>query len=101
MTLVEFLLARITEDEIIAGTLQVVDDLLVAHGEDAGRTPLLSPARALAECAAKRKIIKLVDEYQTGHISDDFAGDVMGDEILSDLASVYADHPDYQQEWTA
>ena len=89
MTLTEFLLARISEDE--------------ADVEGAG---LLGWAlcyderRVLAECAAKRQILSwyvnqreyVTDKYDEGY-----------HEALSDcvkrLAAVDADHPDYNPEW--
>ncbi|UXM92517.1 DUF6221 family protein [Paenarthrobacter sp. JL.01a] len=67
------------------------------------------PARVLAECAAKRAIIELhrrlfaaphsicnrCTDYTTGD-ADDYPCDT-----LCALATIYKDHPDYQQEWAA
>lgn len=113
MTITEFLLARITEDEVKA-TLRTV------HAEDCGWIPNEAgysypcncgvPERMAAECAAKRAIIGLHGR------NADIYGEAMGDtctmctetgpdaqgwpcDTLRALAAVYAGHPDYQQEW--
>lgn len=64
------------------------------------------PARVLADVAAKRAIVDAFVEYR-----DELAGapgaemrDVGRmeglEEAVRHLAAVYADHPDYDQEWT-
>jgi hypothetical protein len=45
------------------------------------------PARVLAECAAKRRIVEM------------YAGQHGQPYVLHFLALPYADHPDYRQEW--
>lgn len=50
------------------------------------------PARVLREITAKRAIIEDLD-YGGGEMGD------AQDHVTRRLASVYADHPDYQQEW--
>lgn len=50
------------------------------------------PARILAECAAKRAILKGFEPF--GEIDD-----INAPEILGILAAVYANHPDYLPEW--
>ena len=61
------------------------------------------PARVLAECEAKRRIVELHDqELKVALRNRDasaFGGEVMHDLVLCALASVYADHPDYRDEW--
>lgn len=92
VTLTEFLLARIAEDEQTA-----------RPGFEAGQqygTPWhwRSPARVLAECEAKRQMLKycgVVDDFQ-----DEYAVGLR-DEILSALAKPYTGHSDYQEEWNA
>jgi hypothetical protein len=56
------------------------------------------PARVLAECEAKRRIIgdRLFRESQRPDVLS-----IFGERIMSTLALPYADHPDYRQEWTA
>ena len=54
-----------------------------------------SPARVLAECAAKRAVIEyLAPDLGRGYSSSDTA-----EEVLRILALPYADHPDYDEAW--
>ena len=62
------------------------------------------PARVLAECAAKRRIVEQCEEMCERDRMDAGTGywEVAADASLAAvraLASVYADHPDYRQEW--
>ena len=87
--LAKFLLARIAEDE---GTG-------------------FAPARDLAECEAKRRIVersldeaslyRYVFETIRPHDDDDYtSGALWGlDYALRALAVPYASHPDYREEW--
>ena len=107
MTIIEFLEARIAEDEALARQ----------EDEDYADTTLLptydsyhqynwNTARVLAECAAKRAIIEQHRVAQWFSVPE---GCVTCREhavpvqfpcsTVRALASVYADHPDYQQEW--
>jgi len=107
--LAEFLLARIAEDE--TGARQAVgdgpaswtarpywftaslsadipgvttDELHLDHAQHIARW---DPARVLAECEAKRRVVMFMsDEYHEP-------------EVLGLLALPYADHPDYREEW--
>lgn len=129
MTLTEFLLARIAEDETAAqdagsdawttcpfdgkpqpwespedrqfhfdtpshadecGVQDSQGDVVVYDegrptGEQARHIARHDPARILRECKAKRRLV-----------GDEWSEDP---ETLGILASVYADHPDYRQEW--
>jgi hypothetical protein len=96
-TLADFLLARFAEDEADAQA-EVARDL-VAHGETdpfyAYR--FMDPARVLAECEAKRRIVELLaaggrDEARAGM-------DAARERLLPLLALPYADHPDYRPGW--
>jgi len=81
-TLTEFLLARIAEDEArVAGFWQ---------GEDPDF--FWGPDRIRSECQVHRRIVERVYEEHG------LRGELL-DGILHDLAAVYADHPDYRQEW--
>ena len=114
MTLTEFLLARIAEDEADPwrGAELIGTDRVVGRAE---REALAADerewvARALAECVAKRRIVNghtgwhvcpnLTDEGYTDY------GDGSGDEweaicpTLRTLAAIYADHPDFNPDWT-
>ena len=133
MTITEFLLARITEDEEaanyantgvrweswnrswdtepqrdIAGGGVRLFTVPEMYDEHVARH---DPARALAECKAKRRIVELhpprwqeversrkmgEDEVRVERVAGPFY-----DEELRILASVYANHPEYDQDWRA
>lgn len=102
MTITEFLEARIAEDEAQAKESQHYEDDI---WETAG---WWNPTRVLAECAAKRKLIAISEEVERMdyQITQEWGGsgeaiDGTADDMLKAMASVYADHPDYQQEWAA
>jgi hypothetical protein len=141
MTLTEFLLARIAEDEEVARNATVgpwwydpskmnavdheesvfagsrgpsaitvastgpCDD--IGSMADAAHIARHDPARVLAECEAKRRI---VEEHRTVAYEDAEMNDVgtgcytcgFADEeceTLLILATIYADHPDYDESW--
>jgi hypothetical protein len=85
MNITEFLEARIAEDEARARYPYL------ASSPD----PLFSPARILAECAAKRAIVGWWTEGVIGYVRVN--GELTNP--LLPLAAVYANHPDYRQEW--
>jgi len=118
-TLTEFLLARIAEDEAVARAVTpgpwriektsshmdketwAVADVErfrgytnhVAVGEDKPLAIYIArhdPARVMAECEAKRRIVEMIDD---GQIDDDYL------RVRRALALPYADHPDYLPEW--
>jgi hypothetical protein len=153
MTLIEFLLARIAEDEAIAKAavgkaafqrqtghwkFDHVQDkygvipLVFALADAGGKTQVarldeawdseergtyiarFDPARALAECDAKRRLINIhaTTNYHGGPDAcdmctewDDYPYKVQEGidkfpcDTLRALALPYADHPDYRQEW--
>jgi len=110
MTITEFLEARISEDEAVArrvadgpgepGGRGIWSVAIGVSGNDAKFAHVASdPARVLAECAAKRAIIGLHAEF--GRSREDGAVDgwlALG-AALKDLAAVYKDHADYQEDW--
>jgi Family of unknown function (DUF6221) len=58
------------------------------------------PACVLAECEAKRRIVALATELaEWDEMGSSTAEE--GDAILAALALPYADHQDYQQEWSS
>jgi hypothetical protein len=94
--LTDFLLARIKEDEARAtteATLRDGDPYYVTEASSFERH--FDPARVLAECQAKRRAVGVVRR------SFGLAQETMAALVLSSLAAVYADHPDYRQEWRA
>ena len=129
MTITEFLLARIAEDEAHAGLCSGIHHLAdVEVGVDEttplyGKTPF-DGTRVLAECEAKRRI---VDEHRTygewARQAFDGWTSIIGDDpwcvgcgyiedeprvthvdqcvTLRALAAIYADSPDYREEWRA
>lgn len=94
MNIIEFLEARIAEDERAARDWErdgvaleafLADGMVDVYDGEPWR-------RVLAECQAKRAIIARVSDVE-------WAGYAVRDFILEQLAAVYADHPDYQPEW--
>lgn len=123
MTIVEFLLARIAEDEAAARAsggiswtvngdewsrtvtdASVVYDKGLPASAQAEHIARHDPPRVLTECDAKRLIVQeyLNEEWvmSQGHRTDWTAGGQAAREmVIQCLASVYADHPDYDQTW--
>ena len=114
MTLEEFLLARVSEDEA-AARAAIADDCGSDEGftnqfqyltricrprfaEDAARmiTRFAVPARVLAECEAKRRI---VEEYAVTLRAGELMAYQTLDDVVRELALPHADHPDYREEW--
>lgn len=93
--IIEFIAARIAEDEAAAGELEES-----GPGHSAVPTHLeVSPftaARVLAECAAKRKILENVP------LVTDIPSQMGGtsEYVLMCLAAVYSWHPEYQEGWS-
>lgn len=73
MNLRSFLLARISEDEAA-----VIPEWQFGN-----------PSRVLAECQAKRALLRLWEEQP-----ETFA------EALRWVCSVYSSHPEYREQWT-
>jgi len=134
VTLTEFLQARIAADEGAAKDVHSRDcSCLPPPPGFVGPFPCDCgyPARVLAECEAKRRIVELHRDWpvlveRPTEFEPSFGADLssftlratrqiqwmteqayregFGDEpptgpILRALASVYADHPDYREEW--
>ncbi len=95
MTLTEFLLARIAEDE--AGARQ---------GQRHGGVQAAVCTRVLAECEAKRRIVELhADGGRNAWIGDRFVNWCTADkatwpcQTLRLLALPYTDHPGFDPVW--
>jgi hypothetical protein len=103
--LVEFLLARIADDETFAEMVAGVPKISAGESRrvqegNATFIPLnlaSSPSRVLAECEAKRRIVAGL----TGVLGQSRQREQRqnAETTLRHLAAVYADHPDYRQEW--
>ena len=94
MTLVKFLLARIAEDESVARDAAESEIHTVEHEMQ----ERWSPERVLAECEAKRRIVK-ESAYELNRRPPSPRAATAARVTLLLLALPYADHPDYQQEW--
>jgi hypothetical protein len=103
VTLTDFLLGRIAEDEAAAEQRVRVRRRLRPDLEAGSFGTMPTPAQVLAECKAKRRIVERCLELDPE--SESFGGHVPmlhGQgmlEAICHLATVYADHPDYREEW--
>lgn len=107
MTLTEFLLARIAEDEAAherAAAEKVRAYLLAGDSWPLAFAP--TPARALARCEADRRIVERhsrnrFEQYGRPGTWLDWCRCLAEwpCPTLGDLAGVYADHPDYDESW--
>lgn len=92
MTLTDFLLARIAEDEIVGH-----------HLAQYGPRRAKRSTRMLAECEAKRRIVETATASREAGVYTAVpmvVGMANGlDVAISILATAYADHPDYRAEW--
>jgi hypothetical protein len=118
-TLTEFLLARIAEDEASAqeswrdltgqdcsAWFDAIEAVVVRDSADeVCRLPdgdghvsqfvaRYDPARALADCEAKRRIVKWVNDWPLRPAPPSSV-----DGLLPLLALPYANHPDFRKEW--
>lgn len=112
MTITEFLLARVAEDEDEARALLSEWEASPPRAYDAAQVGWLdagSPERVLAECEAKRRIVELRYSWnlQAERSPEPPFGPILqaqvitADTVLRTLASVYAAHEDFREEWRA
>jgi Family of unknown function (DUF6221) len=116
VTLAGFLAARLDEDEAAAnavygwwrahGQRSIADEsyaaILIADVDPGTRAHILrhDPSRVLREVTAKREILAECSTLViVGVAYPDEAGPESAARILQLLASVYSDHPDYQDKW--
>lgn len=123
MTLSEFLEARIAEDEAVANRYPDLNsgsdhwELLVDFDRDYSEPTAIAiePARVLAECEAKRRIVALhpprwavvyrdserllAMAFDQESVKVEAASGPVYDPEVRVLALPYADHPDYDEEW--
>lgn len=114
LTLSAFLLARIEDDESVArrSMAQRYGDQeaphLLACGLNSYNTDTCDcgyPARVLAECAAKRAIVEVHHEYlavcsHCVELGGAYDREAWPCSTLRALASVHADHPDFDPSWS-
>ncbi len=98
LTIADFLLARVAEDEVVAreafNAYPPDEPLPAMLGEHIARH---DPARVLAECAAKRAVVALAWAYGDGPEHPRTLA--LAADTLRHLATAYADHPDYDERW--
>lgn len=124
LTLTDFLLARIAEDEAVARIAMrnpifpdYVENGPAWHCDEQSSHVAVAPARLLAECEAKRRIVEIHDRVESDWIDGDgddrsgvfcavcegeagyTGGDTYPCPTLRAVAAVYADHPDYDEAW--
>jgi hypothetical protein len=120
VTLVEFLQARLSEDELIAlaatdgsprwhtsydyrdvkdeqGHFVVEADSQRPSLEQAAHIARHSPAHVLQDVEAKRLVIA---DYLRHDADGDLLRRGVTEDILRALCSVYAEHPDYNESWS-
>ena len=72
---------------VVLGTNQGV--MLRVRGRDAEHIAAWNPARVIAECRAKRRVVEAREGVDAA----------THDLVLRTLALPYADHPEYREEW--
>ena len=87
-----FLLARIAEDA------DEIDRSRISESPDWWEPAQWNLARALAEVQSKRAIVRWAQSWPLRPASAG-AGVDAGNTVMRLLAAVYADHPDYREEW--
>lgn len=105
--LTDFLLARIAEDETMVRVVQrrgmsPIEVFAQVGGTRTEITPPWGPARLMAECETKRRIVMRCASHftRTPHPDTDPASaDTAIAFTLLTLASPYRDHPDYSPGW--
>jgi len=82
-----YLLERIAEDEQVARYHYTAALLHTARHD---------PARVLAECEAKRRVVQLCRDAPE---LDDWVTTALAEEVLLHLVQVYTDRADFPSEW--
>jgi hypothetical protein len=95
--LTDFLLARIADEKEIARAAAKSESIVQWHAESGHpydvHVSRWDPARVLAECEAKRRIVEWMGD-KVWHV-------LYSDDVLCALALPYADRPDFDPEWRA
>ncbi len=99
--LVEFLLARIAEDEEDARAATEIGGCWRMTADVRGGL-IVDRSRALAECRTKRRIVRAYETARDAEIGD-IAAAVRDEQafryVIRLLALTYCDDPDYREEW--
>lgn len=110
LTLTDFILARIAEDEATAQAASVrrttwataADTAASVAGADSGLFILFTPPeKVLAECEAKRQIVEHHHHDGDRCLICNWESASGRCPTIRHLAAVYAGHPDYHTEWSA
>lgn len=103
--IMEFLLARIAEDEALAQ--EAIKESVYRKETWDRELPIIqhitchNPNHLLAECAAKRAFIRDAQPVRTACPSDDWFGGAQRiyNDGLRIMATVYSRHPDFDPAW--
>ncbi len=101
MTLVEFLRARIAEDGLDALDASEIGRCSRMTASVKGGL-IVDRSRVLAECEAKRRIVRHYEsarDAKGGDLNAARQTEMACSYALKCLAVPYADHPDYREEW--
>ncbi|MGZ4516398.1 MAG: DUF6221 family protein [Mycobacteriaceae bacterium] len=103
LTVTDFVLARIAEEEWVANTASGTVSGPAQYGHhlwNFGDQRLeITRARVLAQCAAMREIVECHQEILT--VCQGCATARYPCRTLRALASIWSDHPDWREEWRA
>lgn len=106
--LADFLIARVDEDAQIARFVKwdspTEDEQFCAWATPSDLDPdrlivAIDYQRVLADCAAKRRIIEAYLEVVSQEAPAYAAAADYMETVVRELASAYADHPDYETRW--
>ena len=89
MEIIEFLEARMWQDEIEAHSMECGCDLSLD-----GTHAAVCPVRVLAQCAAFRRIVENHERHRPGE-----SGYGASRHAVRLIASIWSDHPDFHPDW--
>lgn len=107
-SLADFLTQRLDEDEAVARAVEWAEDdwpivvnewVWPHHFSAAAHIARHDPARVLADVAAKRKIVEMHHPIDPCDAHDGATQKTVNCDTLRALASMYADHPEFDPAW--